>query len=49
MPDWAHRCVPPQPQVIEMENTNPPRYLHTAICILSVAAAFTLCEYTLSL
>jgi di/tricarboxylate transporter len=28
--------------IIEMENTNPPRYLHTGICIALVATAFIL-------
>lgn len=26
--------------IIEMENTNPPRYLHTALCVVLIVAAF---------
>ncbi len=28
--------------ILEMENTNPPRYMHTAICIILIIAAFLL-------
>jgi di/tricarboxylate transporter len=28
--------------ILEMENTNPPRYFHTAICIVLIVAAFVL-------